>query len=285
MLVNQRSVVAAGERQQTPVRAGRPFIQPNVLHVRYLSFAFDRWPGAAGTLRVAFVTDLHVGCPEVSLDRAAEIVSLVNAERPDLTLLGGDYMSGPRYVRGGRVVPPEEIARPLSGLEAPLGVFSVLGNHDWYYDGRRVWRALEAAGIPVLENSSVPLKNGPRIWLTGLADSKTRDPDLDAALAEVPDEEPCLVVAHDPAAFAGIDRRPLLTLCGHTHAGQIRLPWIGALRNASKAPLRWSYGHIVEDGRHMFVSAGIGSSLLPIRFNAPPEFLIIEIESSRTGQR
>ena len=96
-------------------------------------------------------------------------------------------------------------------------------------------------------------------------------------LARLTARRPSIVLAHDPHWFAHVPAGPHLTLAGHTHAGQLRVPFIGALRNASRAPLRWSYGHIVEDGRHLYVTAGLGTSPLPLRIGAPPEYALIDV--------
>ena len=273
--LSRRALLGAGLSLPLAVAGWSALVEPGLLLLRRRSFAFPGWPQGHGTLRIMFITDLHVGCPHVGLDKAAEVVARANAERPDLVLLGGDFVT--QGVLGGRAVPPEEIAPVLGGLRAPRGVYSVLGNHDWWLDGMRVRRALERAGIRVLENEAVPVEHGPPMWLAGLADQTTRRADVPATMRRVADDAPVLALAHDPATFAHMTDRPLLTLCGHTHGGQVSFPFFGPYTNASAAPLRWSYGHVVENGRHLFVSAGIGTSILPVRLNAPPEIVLLEI--------
>ena len=273
--ISRRTLLATGVALPLAGAGWSTLVEPDMLLLRRRPFAFPRWPAAHGTLTVMFITDLHVGCPYVGLDKTAEIVARANAEQPDLVLLGGDFVI--QGVKGGRPVPPEEIAPVLGELRAPRGVYSVLGNHDWWLDGRRVRRALERAGIRALENEAVPVEGGPPLWLAGLADQTTRRPDVPGTLAQVRDDAPVLALAHDPATFAAMSDRPVLTLCGHTHGGQVCLPLLGPITNASQAPHRWTYGHAVEDGKHLFVSAGVGTSILPIRFNAPPEIVLVEI--------
>ena len=272
--ISRRGLLAAG--LALPLAgAGWSVVEPGLVVVRRQSLTFPRWPASHGTLRLVFLTDLHVGCPHVSLDKTAAIVEQTNALRPDVILLGGDFVI--QNVLGGRFVPPEDIGRALAGLRAPRGVYSVLGNHDWWLDGKRVGKALEAVGIEVLEDRAVAVDGGPPFWLAGMGDHSTRRPDVAKTLAQIQDDAPVLALAHDPATFAEMTERPLVTMCGHTHGGQINLPFYGPVTNASRAPLRWTYGHIVEAGKELFVSAGIGTSVLPIRLNQPPEIVLIEI--------
>ena len=156
--------------------------------------------------------------------------------------------------------------------------YAVLGNHDWHYDGHSVWTALEDHGIAVFENTSRKIEDAlGDFWIIGLADEQTRQPDIDSAFAAIEGNEPALVMAHDPATFSKIPDGPYLTLSGHTHGGQFRLPIVGPIVNSSDAPLKWSSGHIVENGRHLFVSRGLGTSIFPFRFNCPPEICFLTI--------
>ncbi|MBP2315221.1 metallophosphoesterase [Azospirillum soli] len=252
-------------------------IEPGRLVVRHVLFQTEQWPETHPPLRVAVLSDLHVGAPHVGLEKLREIVATTNAERPDLVLLLGDYVI--QDVLGGRYVPPEAIVDVLTGLKAPLGIVAVLGNHDWWDDGPKIAEMMSDIGIRVLENDAVRLDlgNGRGLWIGGLADDTTRRPDIPRTLARIDDGEPVLMLSHDPAPFAAMPERPLLTLAGHTHGGQVYLPWIGALIVPGRAPRRWAYGHIVENGRHLMVTGGIGTSTLPIRFNMPPEILVLEI--------
>lgn len=275
MRISRRSLLGGAIAAPVAGSAWPTLVEPRLLDIRHRRLVLPHLPAAHGPLRIVFLTDLHVGCPSVTLDRTAALVEQANALSPDVILLGGDYVV--QGVVGGRFVAPEDTANVLGALRAPRGVFTVLGNHDWWLDGWRVRKAFEAAGIPVLENEAVVLAEGPKMWLAGLADEQTRKPDAAATLAGVPEDEPVVVLAHNPATFATVPDRALVTLCGHTHGGQVSLPFYGPLVNATKSPLRWTYGHIVEGRRNMIVSAGIGTSVLPIRFNMPPEITVVDL--------
>lgn len=249
-------------------------IEPGLLRVRQIEVASPHWPAERKPLRVVVLADLHVDALHVGLDRLDDIVRRANAQTPDLILLPGDFV-GSFHVGGS---PPEmaALSRGLAQLTAPLGVVAVLGNHDNAYNAAAVRRALESAGITVLENASarVDTPQGP-LWIAGIADDTTSRPDVARAFKDVPKDVPVIAMAHDPATFPEVPVRAILTVAGHTHGGQINLPFIGPVFNLSRAPLRHSYGLIREDGKWLYVSGGIGTSVLPVRFNRPPEFAVI----------
>jgi len=182
----------------------------------------------------------------------------------------------PHIIWGGRLA-PELIARELAQLTAPT--FAVLGNHDWKQAGDRMWRALQNAGIEVLENHAVET-NG--VYIAGLADMRTRRPDLPGALAEVPAGAPVILLAHDPDVFPLVPDRVALTLAGHTHGGQVAIPIIRRPFIPSRYGERYVRGHIVEENRHLYVTSGLGTSGLPVRLLAPPEIVVLELSSATT---
>jgi uncharacterized protein len=158
-------------------------------------------------------------------------------------------------------------------------VISVLGNHDWWYDGPRVRRALETNGIPVLENQNIRLTyRGQSVWLCGLADLWTRGDRLTQTLAEIPEGDPVVVLMHNPDLFPEMPARVSLTLAGHTHGGQVNLPLIGRPVVPSKFGQRYAYGVVEEGGRRLFVTGGIGTSIIPVRFRVPPEVVVLTLK-------
>jgi len=204
----------------------------------------------------------------------ARVVERLNGEAPDAILLLGDFIDA-HPLWGGRVT-PAEVARELSRLRAPLGVFAVLGNHDWKQAGDRVWRVLEDAGVEVLENRAVRAGD---FHVAGLADLRCRRPDLPTALATVPPGEPVVLLAHDPDVFPYVPDRVALTLSGHLHGGQVAIPVLRRPAIPSRYGERYARGHVVEEDRHLFVSSGVGTSGLPLRLLAPPEVVVLELVS------
>ncbi|CAN5560802.1 metallophosphoesterase [soil metagenome] len=234
------------------------------------------WPEHQG-LKIAILTDLHVGSPHNGIKKLNQVVARTNNEHPDLVVILGDLVI--QEVVGGQFIEPEPIAEVLKRLEAPLGVIAVLGNHDWWYDGPGIEKALRGAGIVVLENNAHFVQyRGKSFWVVGIADLWTRKPDVESALHQVESNDPVLLITHNPDIFPDVPRRVSLTLAGHTHGGQVNLPVAGRLVVPSKYGQRYAIGHIVEDGRHLFVGGGVGTSILPVRFRVPPEVVIITLK-------
>lgn len=252
-------------------------IEPNRLVVRHVELELPKWPREHAGLRVALLADLHVGSPHWGVAHVRELVATTNAEKPDLILLAGDYVID--GVLFGKKVEPEAIAAVLGELRAPLGVIAVLGNHDWWNDGDRITGALAAHGIVVLENRAQAIEHGDghRLYVAGLADALTRTPLVGETLASVPAGEPVLVLVHEPDVFPDVGARASLTLAGHTHGGQVRVPLLGSPVVPSKYGQRFAAGHVVEDGRHLFVTSGVGTSILPVRFGVPPELVVLTL--------
>ncbi len=252
--------------------------EPASLSTREYDLVLPGWPAAAGDLRIAVLADLHTGSPHNDLDKLQEVVDATNRAHPDLILLAGDFVI--QGVVGGQFVEPEASARVLRSLQATLGVYAVLGNHDWWLDGARVRKALEDEGIPVLEDRAIPLLCNRRpFWLAGVSDFWEAAHDVRRALAGVDEASPVIVVTHNPDVFPEIPDRVALTIAGHTHGGQVAVPGLGRPVVPSQFGERYAIGHVVEGGRHLFVSTGIGTSILPVRFRVPPEISMITLRS------
>jgi predicted MPP superfamily phosphohydrolase len=252
------------------------FIEPNRLVVKEEAIELANWPSGFSNLKIAVISDLHVGAPFVDSEKLHYIVLKINETQPDLIVILGDFMAS---VRGGEVIEPESIAENLKGLRARHGVFAVLGNHDWWYDGPRVQRALESVGIRVLENDVARIERDDQsIWLAGLTDAWTNRTDIEGTLLKVTDENPVVVLTHNPDLFVQIPSRVILTLAGHTHGGQVNFPFFGRIKVPSEYGQRYAIGHIVENGHHLFVTSGIGTSIIPVRFRVPPEIVILTLK-------
>lgn len=254
----------ARERFRAHVDAGR---EPSEVPIRLNGAA----AGLRG-LRLALVSDLHVGF-FFDADDLAAMVERVAAARPDAVLLCGDLVN--QFSEEC-----ELLARGLAELRAPLGIFAVPGNHDYYADrSLRVWRrAVESVGAYVLLNRGVRLRrDGAALWLAGVDDLREGTPDLEAALAGREPGEPAILLSHHPdffphAARAGVE----LTLSGHTHGGQVLL--------GGRTPLRhtrhgfWS-GRFERGNAQLYVGRGTGVSFLPLRRGAPPELPVIVLNA------
>jgi uncharacterized protein len=253
------------------------WIEPATLVTRQIRLDVPGWKGTE--LRIAALSDLHIGSTGVGVDKLKTIVERVNAQNPDIVLIMGDYVIGGPGGESRKppgFVDPEVTAEELKKLRAPLGVFSVLGNHDWWFNGERVTQAIKGAGITVLENQAIKIADPSHpFWLGGIADLWTRAPDLDATLGQVTDADPVLLFTHNPDIFPDVPPRVSLTVAGHTHGAQVNFPLYG--RAVRTSPNGYVAGHIVERGRHLFVTTGIGTSILGVRFRVPPEIVILTV--------
>lgn len=252
------------------------WLEPASLRNEDYELALPSWPSECRGFRVAVLGDLHVGSPFNGISKLVDIVELTRAAQPDLVLLAGDFVI--QGVLGGRFERPEAIVAELAKLEAPAGVYAVLGNHDWWLDAPRIRAAFESVSIPVLEDRAVPIdRGGCRFWLAGISDWMEGAHDVARAIGSVPMDEPLVAFTHNPDVFPEIPSRVTLTIAAHTHGGQVYLPGIGRPIVPSAYGERFAIGHIVEEDRHLFVSAGLGTSILPVRFLVPPEISVINL--------
>lgn len=240
-----------------------------------------KWPGTHAPLNIAMVADWHVGSPSVTLAKVEEVVARLNAMKPDVILLPGDFQVSNELFN--RYVPGKPIADSLGKLRARYGVFAVLGNHDWYEDGLELQKHLQLNDIQVIDNYAVKVRRpdhpGQDVWIAGLADDTTQKPSLSEAYKFITSHDPVVMMCHDPGTFQDIDERPVVTVCGHTHGGQVMFPgrrYLQAL--PSRAPWAHVYGHIQENGRDLVVTSGLGTSSLPLRFNCPAEIVSITLK-------
>jgi len=248
--------------------------EPRQLITRAETVHLPCWSGAP--VRVALIADIHAGSPFIDESKLDRLVTMTNAAHPDAIVLLGDYVV--QDVVGGHFIPPETTARILRRLHAPAGVFAVIGNHDWWLDAPRVTKAFEANGIRVLEDDAAPVTlPAGRFWFAGVSDYWEGKHDVARALSHVTDDAPTIVLTHNPDIFPNIPPRACLTLSGHTHGGQVALPIFGRRVVPSKYGERYAVGHVVEGGRHLVVTSGVGTSIIPVRFRVPPEIVILTI--------
>lgn len=246
-----------------------------------------RPPGwrAGQRLTITAIADIHAGGPNMGVERVRQVVDAANALSSDLIVLLGDYFATHRFVT--EVVPPEAWSYELSRLKAPLGVHSILGNHDWWHGIGPTRAALKNVRLAPMENDVLLLgEPGARFWLAGLGDqlayrighSQFRGvDDLPGTLRKVDTDDPVILLVHEPDIFTQVPDRVSLTLAGHTHGGQIRLPLVPPVWTPSQYGARFAYGHIVEQGRHLIVSGGLGTSKVPLRLGVPPEIVRVTL--------
>ena len=271
------------------------FIEPSRLVVTREEIRIKDWDPAFDGLRIALISDIHGGSNGASAENIRRVVETANAESPDVIVLLGDYVAQgstrqPSQERELRM-PMREVADNLAGLRAKFGVYAVLGNHDGSYGDNEVTAELTRVGYRVLQNEIVAIQqNGKSLRLFGLKDHlklaswQTFDPMVRSTIAANPKEGQIVVLEHSPDIlyvlnyWKGLNPDLKLVLAGHTHGGQVWLPILGAPVVPSAVGQRYAQGHIEEEGVHMFVTSGIGTSILPFRFMVPPEVAIVTIK-------
>ncbi|HEX8240655.1 MAG TPA: metallophosphoesterase [Allosphingosinicella sp.] len=241
--------------------------------IRSTRVAVSGWPPGERPLRLLLLSDVHVGGPDMPPARVRRIVAQINALAPDIVLIAGDLVTDKRLAT--RHYSHDEAVAPLAGLRPRLAAVAVLGNHDHWRDAAAARRALARAGIRLLENQAVQV--GP-LAVGGLDDDFTDRADLPATLGALRKlSGPKLILSHSPDPFADPAPDVFLMLAGHTHCGQIALPLIGPLSTMSDYGDRYACGLVREGGRTLIVTAGLGTSGIPLRLGAVPDMWLVEV--------
>jgi predicted MPP superfamily phosphohydrolase len=266
------------------------YIEPDRLVVNEKTLHIKNWNSAFDNFKIVAVSDIHGGSNGVTEEKIRRIVSLINEQDADLVVFLGDYVSQQRGDRSQLKMPVATIAENLKGIEAKYGVYAVLGNHDGLFDDQQIAAELERAGINVLQNEIRFIKkDNQQIRLLGLKDHLklnswyTFDADVRSVIAQNEPGGDIIVLEHSPDVFEvlnyyknlGTDFK--LMLAGHTHGGQIWFPVLGTPLVPSSFGQKYARGHISEKGSDLFVTSGVGTSILPLRFGVPPEIAVLTI--------
>lgn len=256
------------------------WIEQTRLVVRTEELKLTNWTPDTPPLKIAIVSDIHVGSPYWDLDSLAHLVDKINKQQPEAIFILGDYVISDVF--GGAYRSPAEFVPVLSRLKAPLGVYSVIGNHDWRLDGKAMIKTLQSANIVILENDAAQLNwHDISINLIGIADDGTQSPNLQSVLQKhqnsTADIE--ILMTHNPGIYLDLikENKPTLMLAGHTHGGQVNFPFYGRVFVATRAPKPWAHGWTQTKNGPLLVTSGVGTSIFPVRFNQPPEFVLLSL--------
>lgn len=253
-------------------------IEPRWVAHRVFNTALQNQPALG--LKVVLTSDWHLTKNSLwrvmTHARASAIIEDINQTKPDIILITGDLIAEPNQKPTLANTVEDEIAKTLGKLKASKGVYAVLGNHDNWYNHAKMKRALTKQHIQVLENDAVYVKNA-GLWIAGIGDESTQHAHPLKAIKSIPKNAAALIMMHDPASFTNLPSTNSISFAGHTHGGQVYIPWYGAPINASKAPRAWAYGWVNHNKNKMYVTSGLGVSILPVRFNMRPEWVQFNI--------
>ncbi len=254
-------------------------VEPNEITVHQLEVRLSGLPEAFDGFRIAQLSDLHYG-PYTGAREIGAAVRQANALRPDAVALTGDYITAPtldKVTASPRVLDhAAECAGVLANLRAPAGVFACLGNHDESVSADAVAAAISTGHVTVMRNGNrVIERDGARLWIASLDDALYGRPDYSVALAGIPAGETVILLAHEPdVADDTAGYAVALQLSGHSHGGQIRIPLLGAPYLPPLAH-KYPFGYYRVGNLQLYTNRGIGTIVLPLRFDAPPEVTLI----------
>ncbi|HTH50619.1 MAG TPA: metallophosphoesterase [Pyrinomonadaceae bacterium] len=267
------------------------FVEPRRLVLNVQDLPVKGLDPAFDGLKIVAIADIHGGSNYVTEERIREVVAKANEQQPDLIVLLGDYVSEEFGPSAPLKMPMATIADNLAGLKARFGVYAVLGNHDGWYDDDTVARELKRIGVTVLQNEVASIDvNGKRLRVVGLKDHMKLAPrwsDISADSRDLLKDSTgqIILLEHSPdilpviTGSLSISPELRLILAAHTHGGQVRFPLIGAPIVPSSYGQRYLGGHIRENNVDMFVTTGIGTSVLPFRFLVPPEIAVLTLKA------
>jgi len=256
-------------------------LAPNRPRIVRQEFFLPRWPERLNGFTVAMLSDFHYD-PYFSVHPLRAAIAMVNRLHPDLIALTGDFVSVPLVGDETKAAfAAEPCARLLRQMTAPHGLWAVMGNHDDATDAEHVTHALQAENIRVLANQSEPIEqDGSRFWLAGVNDVISGTADLSKTMHGVPAGEPVILLAHEPDFADEASQYPIdLQLSGHSHGGQIRIPFLPPLYLPELAKKYvWGTYHVGPLTLH--TSAGLGTIGIPMRLNCPPEVTVLTLRRS-----
>lgn len=264
------------------------FIGPRQFEVVHETLAVPNWDSQLNGFKVIAISDIHTGSNYAPIERLRFVVEKSNEQNADLIVLLGDYVS--ELSRGRRrdlkegedgtdlEIPVNEIADALSGFKAKYGVYAVIGNHDWYHNAKKIHGEFERVGINVLENEVESIAVGDRtVRLWGIEDLWKNRRVPAQAYDAITDKRNIIAITHNPDSMLSAPAGFSIMFAGHSHGGQINFPIFGPFAPFNDA--RFMDGHAEVDGKHVYVTSGVGTSVIPLRWLVAPEIAVVTLNA------
>ena len=248
------------------------------LKVNRLEVEALNWPKDVPQFKIGIISDIHAGNRPLENWRVTRAINRLNAEKPDIVFLLGDFVNGFGMASS---MPPEQLAKILSNIKAPLGTFAVLGNHDIGFGSQKLIKPLEKSGVKFLRNDYAAINIGDsKFYVAGINFSFSKYYNFKRLFSKIPQDAPTILLMHSPEIFPALPQEASVVFSGHTHGGQVRLPFVGALTKSHTIyPDNVEYGLLHSPrGVPIYVTSGIGTSGVTARLFCPPQIEIITLK-------
>ena len=258
-------------------------VEPRMLDITRHTIKNAELPSGFDGVRVIQFSDTHIGF-QYTMEQLKQLIIKINKLKPDLIVFTGDLLDDPRHF-----TEKNKLISMLSNLDAPLGKFAVYGNHDHGGYGSDLYKQImEQSGFTLLLNTSTAIKllDGSSIWIAGIDDAMLGNPDLNASMAKIPTNSYTILLSHAPDKAEEAAQYPIqMQMSGHSHGGQIQIPFYGPLVTPPFAEkyVEGFYTVGPNDGLTLYVNRGLGTTRLPFRFLSQPELAIFTLKSEKTS--
>lgn len=252
-------------------------VEPNLLFVRHAILRVPRWDVRLENLKIVLAGDFHFDNLYYSERAVDRIINKINEQNPDIVFFTGDYVTKKSSLETFEI---NKVAAGFAKIRSKYGVYAVLGNHDYSAGARKIKKAFTGAGVRVLEDASVQIViDGVKVNIAGVADTSSRKLNLKETFKNVPDGEPCIFLSHNPDIFDMFaPRRFTVMFSGHTHGGQLKIPYLLDIIGRRGYKKKFERGEVRENSNVLYVTSGLGTSVVPARFLVPPEIVVIKLE-------
>lgn len=250
------------------------------LNVKHSTISVRNWDNNLPDIKIGVISDFHAGDMPFEKWRIEKVVNAANAENPDMVFLLGDFVNG---FFGMSAMDPEILGDILSKIKAPMGVFAVTGNHDLGYGEDKIIPPLQKRGIRFLQNENVKIEtSGGSFYIAGLSFRESMAYDMKPALEGIPKGSPLILLMHAPEFYPSFPKDVSVTFSGHTHGGQIRIPYWGAVRKTDIVKFGGNDRGLMHSphGDALYITPGVGTSFLTLRLFCEPQIEIISIRKA-----